>query len=82
MKRTKNLRQFGLLIIMLVSFQSVSALSIDKEKEVIDTINFKVFYGKVVDSNTGNSLPFATVEAIGSNVATVSNIDGTGEQTK
>lgn len=76
MKRTKNLRQIGLLIIMMVSFQSVSAFSIDKEKEVIDTINFKIYYGKVVDNTTGSSLPFATVEAIGSNVATVSNIDG------
>ena len=47
-----------------------------EENELIDTINFKAYYGKVVDSSTGKTLPFATVEAIGSNIATVTNIDG------
>jgi len=41
-----------------------------------DTINFKAFYGKVVDSQTNRALPFATIEALGSNIATVTNIDG------
>jgi len=44
--------------------------------ELADTINFKAFNGKVIDSKTNKALPFATIEAIGSNAATVSNIDG------
>ena len=46
------------------------------EEELADTINYKSFYGKVIDSNSSKALPFATIEALGSNTATVSNIDG------
>ena len=46
------------------------------DDELSDTINFKAFYGKVVDSKTNKALPFATIEALGSNTATVTNIDG------
>lgn len=46
------------------------------EDELADTVNYKAYYGKVVDSNSNNSLPFATIEALGSNTATVTNIDG------
>jgi hypothetical protein len=46
------------------------------DDEIIDTINYSVFSGKVVDENNGNTLPFATIEAVGSNLATVTNIDG------
>ncbi len=46
------------------------------DEELSDTINFKAFYGKVVDSKTNKALPFATIEALGSNTATVTNIDG------
>jgi len=45
-------------------------------EEPIDTLNFKAYYGTVSDAQTGKSLPFATIEALGSNVATVTNIDG------
>jgi len=44
--------------------------------ELEDTINFKSYYGRVIDSKSNQTLPFATVEAMGSNIATVSNIDG------
>ena len=47
-----------------------------EEDEMNDTINFKAYYGKVVDAKNGRTLPFATVEAVGSNIATVTNIDG------
>jgi len=46
------------------------------DEELPDTINFKAFYGKVVDSKSNRALPFATIEALGSNTATVTNIDG------
>ena len=46
------------------------------DEELADTINFKPYYGKVVDSQTNKALPFATIEALGSNTATVTNIDG------
>ncbi len=46
------------------------------EEEMIDTTNYKAFSGKVIDSESGRTLPFANIEATGSNIATVTNIDG------
>ena len=62
---------------MIVSLFSVFAYAaVSDDDQVFDTINFKAFNGTVIDSETNRSLPFATVEAGGSNVATVTNIDG------
>jgi len=47
-----------------------------KKEELADTINYLSYYGKVIDSKSNKALPFATIEAVGSNTATVSNIDG------
>jgi len=55
---------------------SASAYAFTGGEELNDTINFKAYYGRVVDSSTGRTLPFATIEAMGSNTATVTNIDG------
>ena len=41
-----------------------------------DTIEYDVYTGTVVDADNNDELPFATVEAVGTNVATVTNIDG------
>jgi len=76
MSNKKFFGKLGMIVILFFAVQSVWAFPATIEDEIIDTINFKVFYGKVVDNKTGNSLPFATVEAIGSNIATVTNIDG------
>lgn len=46
------------------------------EDLVFDTINYRTFSGQVIDVNNNRSLPFATVEAVGTNMATVTNIDG------
>lgn len=46
------------------------------DDDLSDTINYKSFYGKVIDTRTNKGLPFATIEALGSNIATVTNIDG------
>ncbi len=43
---------------------------------VFDTLKYRTFSGQVIDANTNRTLPFATVEAIGTNLATVTNIDG------
>lgn len=46
------------------------------DEELADTINFTAYYGKVIDAQSSRTLPFATIEAQGSNIATVTNIDG------
>jgi hypothetical protein len=56
---------------------TVSAWAMPSDEEIyFDTVNYKVFSGRVLDANTKRSLPFATVEVIGNNIATVTNIDG------
>jgi len=64
-----------LLAALLMIGASLFAAPNGKE-EPIDTINFNAYYGTVTDASTGKTLPFATIEALGSNVATVTNIDG------
>ena len=67
----------GSWLIIAALFLGVSAYAFpERDEEMTDTINFKAFYGKVTDNQTGKTLSFATVEAIGSNIATVTNIDG------
>jgi len=41
-----------------------------------DTGMFVSYYGEVISDETSETLPFASVEALGSNLATVTNIDG------
>jgi len=67
----------GSWLLVLAIFLSASVYAIPKgDEELIDTMNFKAYFGKVIDSQTARTLPFATVEATGSNIATVTNIDG------
>ena len=67
----------GIWLMVLTIFISTSVFAMPKaDEELIDTVNFKAYYGKVIDSQSSRTLPFATIEAIGSNIATVSNIDG------
>ncbi|MEN8202934.1 MAG: carboxypeptidase-like regulatory domain-containing protein [Bacteroidota bacterium] len=63
-------------IIALAIIVSASAYAFTGNEELTDTINFQAFYGRVVDATSGRTLPFATIEAVGSNTATVTNIDG------
>jgi len=56
---------------------TVSAWTMPSDEEIyLDTLNYRVFSGRVLDANTNRSLPFAAVEVIGNNIATVTNIDG------
>jgi len=64
-----------LLAALLMAGASLFAAPV-AEEEPNDTINFNAYYGTVSDAKSGKKLPFATVEALGSNVATVTNIDG------
>ena len=75
MKTANKLRGIWLIAGMLVLTTSLFAFHGDKG-EMIDTINFKAYYGRIIDSESGRALPFATITAEGSNIATVSNIDG------
>jgi len=74
MKTTERNRSIWLMSVLFLFGATLYALPGNDELE--DTINFKSYYGKVIDSKSSQTLPFATVEAMGSNIATVSNIDG------
>jgi hypothetical protein len=75
MKTTKKIKGSWLMAGLLMLSTTVLAIS-GNEDEFADTINFNSYYGQVIDLANGRNLPFATIEAIGSNIATVSNIDG------
>ena len=66
----------GVILIAALFLVSNSIQAMGAKEEIIDTINFNAYYGKVVDKSSGRVLPFSTVEAVGSNAATVTNIDG------
>jgi len=75
MKTTERNRSIWFMAALLFLGTTLFAFP-GNEEELADTINYKSFYGKVIDSNSSKALPFATIEALGSNTATVSNIDG------
>lgn len=75
MKTSKTNKGMWLLAALLMAGASLFAATV-AEEEPNDTINYKAYYGTVSDAQSGKSLPFATIEALGSNVATVTNIDG------
>ena len=75
MKAKKTYRSMWLMAAILFLGATVYAFP-GHEEELADTINYKAYFGKVVDAQTNKALPFATIEALGSNTATVTNIDG------
>ena len=75
MKTKKRYTSIWMMAAMLFLGATLYAVP-GHDEELSDTINFKSYYGRVVDANTSKGLPFATVEALGSNTATVTNIDG------
>ncbi|MEA3461329.1 MAG: carboxypeptidase-like regulatory domain-containing protein, partial [Bacteroidota bacterium] len=75
MKTKKTNRSMWLMAAMLFLGATLYAFPGHDEK-LADTINYKSYYGKVVDAQSNKALPFATIEALGSNTATVTNIDG------
>ncbi len=63
-------------VCLLLSGSTIYAHDFFTKEKVADSLKFVTYYGKVLDEATGLTLPFATVEAEGSNVATITNIDG------
>jgi hypothetical protein len=70
------MKYMGTWLIASILLAGSSVFAAGPKEEAVDTTAYDVYYGKVVDANTGRTLPFATIEAAGSNVATVTNIDG------
>jgi len=64
------------LFVITILFSSAIYAAPGEKNEILDTINYEVFYGRVIDAKNNKALPFATIEALGANTATVSNIDG------
>ncbi len=70
----KNWRSWFVIIVVLSGTAAFAAQ--DGEEELADTLNYYTYYGTVIDADNSKLLPFATIEAIGANSATVTNIDG------
>jgi hypothetical protein len=72
----KEIKKRMWLMALIILF-SVSAWAMPEEDEIYsDSLNYKVFSGRVLDASNNRSLPFASVEVVGNNIATVTNIDG------
>ncbi len=63
------------LLILPLFFPQFIRAGNDKGKEV-DTTQYNSYHGRVIDENSNAELPFATIGIVGSNIATVSNIEG------
>lgn len=66
----------GIVLMMFQVSGHAGYLYPDNVDELADTVDFRVYTGKVVDAKSNDPLPFATIEAIGLSIATVTNIDG------
>ncbi len=75
MKTSNTNKWIWLLPALILTGASLFAAPTAKE-EPVDTLNYIAYNGSVSDARTGKTLPFATIEALGSNMATVTNIDG------
>jgi hypothetical protein len=75
MKKVRSLSLIALLILSAFAAQTIIAGSAPDRKKN-DQQGLLTFRGKVVDSETGEPLVFASVAVKETNVATVTNIDG------
>lgn len=74
--KTLKLTSTFIAAIIFIFAGSVSGADQSKDGLQNDTTKLIKYHGIVVNDNTNDELPFAAVEAEGSNVATVTNIDG------
>ena len=75
MKTFRNIAT--ILVILMISGNATKASSFfEEEKEKTDTIKYSTYTGIIKDAQNNDPLPFATIESIGLNIATVTNIDG------
>jgi len=74
----KSMKQITILtVLMLMAMTQVQAgYAFAEEDEAIDTIRYNVYTGTVIDAESNDPLPFATVEGVGGSIATVTNIEG------
>ena len=75
MKRVIDITMIALILFTIISLVTASAA--DKvERNDQDPQSFITLRGKIVDDQTGDPLIFASIALKGTNVATVSNLDG------
>ena len=74
MKTFKNISFYAVLLLLAFTFQSAMVTGAGRKKA--DQQSYLTIKGKVVDSETGVPLVFATVSVMESNIAIVTNIDG------
>src|SRR6056297_2763155 len=74
----KSIKYLSILLAIILSgsLQAEAIGTYPGDDDVIDTTNYIVYTGKVVDAEDNTPLPFATVESEGENIATVTNIEG------
>lgn len=75
MKRVIDITMVILVLFVIISLATARAAG-SSEMNTQDQQSFITLKGKVVDRETGNPLIFATIALKGTNVATVSNLDG------
>ncbi|MBE0676560.1 MAG: carboxypeptidase-like regulatory domain-containing protein [Bacteroidales bacterium] len=73
---TKFSGLIAVTLTMVLAMQSVAGETLRDRKKSDQQEYFTTFRGKVVDSESGLPLVFATVAVQGTNIATVTNIDG------
>lgn len=76
MKKLKIISAFTLALFILLPGMDAYAMDSNNKNGQKDSLTIKTYRGIVKDVETRETLPFATVEAVGTNVATVTNIDG------
>ncbi len=75
MKTLRNILLYAVVVLLAFSFQTVSGSDSGGRKKADQQV-YVTLKGKVVDTETGSPLVFATVSVSESNVAVVTNIDG------
>ena len=75
MKTLKNISIYSAAMLLVFLFQTVNAGAAGERKKS-DQQPYLTIKGKVIDSETGVPLVFASVAVTGANVAIVTNIDG------
>lgn len=75
MKRFIDITMIALILLTIISLATAGA-AVNPDNNEQDPQTFITLKGKVVDNKTGDPLIFATIALKGTNVATVSNLDG------
>ncbi|MCF8225613.1 MAG: carboxypeptidase-like regulatory domain-containing protein [Bacteroidales bacterium] len=74
----KTIKNFTLILaaILMANTGISSYASVDEEDQAVDTVKYTIYSGIIMDAEDKTPLPFATIESVGLNIATVTNIDG------